>query len=137
MKMTEVIAKIVIAVVLGGLSPLVFIIGAEPFEVSGRTSFAEIFSGSLALAAYLAFCQFKLALKGEEPGSATTWPVGIAMAAPLPVWLAFMACVENYWTVLTQGLPMLAAGCCGIMTGAVLAARRAGNKKAAASACAR
>jgi hypothetical protein len=50
--------KIVLSVVLGLLSPLVFIIGAEPFEVRGMNSVQEVLAGCIAVALYLAVCQF-------------------------------------------------------------------------------
>jgi hypothetical protein len=124
-----IIIKIIIAMGLGLLTPFVFILGAAPFEVTGRTSLAEAVSGSVALACYLAFCQFQVALKDERPGSAARWPVIIALTVPLVAWVVFIACVEEWGTVLTQALPMLAAGICGISVGAVLAARLAAKSK--------
>ena len=121
--------KIVFAFLFGALTPAVYILGATPFAARGRTSFAEVASGCVALACYLSFCQFKLAPRGEH-GGAAKWPAVVAMAAPLVAGFAVMVWGESYRVVVTQGLPMLAAGCCGIAIGAVLAARQAAKRKA-------
>jgi len=114
--------KVSFSLVLGLLAPAMFIIGAEPFEVRGRTSIKEIVAGSLAVALYLAFCQFCVAPKGSR-GLGAKWPTLVAMTAPLIVMFVFMALREKPHTVLEQGLPMLISGCCGIFAGAVLAGR--------------
>src|ERR1039458_4685254 len=53
--------RIVISVVLGLLSPFVFIMGAAPFEVHGSNSVKEVLAGCIAVALYLAVCQFLVA----------------------------------------------------------------------------
>jgi len=65
--------KAVLPAVLGLLSPFIFILGAEPFEVHGRTSSREILAGSLVLALYLAACQFWVARDGNQ-GLKARWP---------------------------------------------------------------
>jgi hypothetical protein len=115
--------KIFGSLVLGMLSPFVFILGAEPFEVHGRNSILEILAGSVALALYLAACQF-LVTRKVNGGLGARLPAAIAMAVPLFGSLVLMMAVEKRATVISQGLPMLAAGCLGILTGAALASRR-------------
>lgn len=101
----------------------------EPFEVQGQNSFAEIMAGSVALACYLAICQFWIAPKDERSGKAK-WPVVIVMAAPVVAWAVCFVCRDGLGGWWIRGLPILAAGICGIGVGAVLAARRAGKIKA-------
>jgi len=115
--------KNILAVGLGLLTPFVFILGAEPFEVRGHTSLAEVAAGCVAAILYLAFCQYRVALKAGQ-GPAVHWDTVIAMCAPVAAWVAFIASVEKWGTVLTQGLPMLLASTIGVMAGALLAARR-------------
>ena len=115
--------KNVLAAGLGLITPFVFILGAAPFEVVGRTSVAEVAAGCVAVILYLAFCQYRVALKAGQ-GPAVHWTPVIAMWAPVAASVALIASVEKWKTVLTQGLPMLLAGTTGVMAGALLAARR-------------
>lgn len=124
------IAKIVIAPVLGALTPFVFIIGAEPFEVPGQNPMGERLSGGIFLALYLAFCQFMLARRAEPVGVAQ-WSVGIALAVPVMAWAVYFLWRDGHESAWIIGLPIMAAGVCGIGVGAILAARRADKKKAA------
>jgi len=113
----------ILAIGLGLITPIVFILGAAPFEVRGRTSLAEVAAGCVAVILYLAFCQYRVALKAGQ-GPAVHWNTVIAMWAPVAASVALIASVENWRTLLTQGLPMLLAGTTGVMAGALLAARR-------------
>jgi hypothetical protein len=116
--------KIVLSVVLGLLSPFVFIMGAEPFEVRGKTSIQEILAGCIAVALYLAVCQF-MATRNSSSGLRDDWPILAAMIAPVLVWCLIME---------DSGLPMLLAGSIGGLAGAVaghLGTRTAPNRKAA------
>ena len=107
---------------LGLLAPAAFILGAEPFAVRGRTSIKEIVGGCVAVALYLAICQFLVARKRNR-GLGAIWPTLVAMIAPLMVMVVVIALVEKSHTVLVQGLPMLISGCFGSLAGAVLAGR--------------
>lgn len=51
-------ADAVPAAFFGLLTPFVFIMGAEPFEVHGQNSPKVIVASSLAIALYSAACQF-------------------------------------------------------------------------------
>jgi hypothetical protein len=116
--------KILLSVVLGFFSPIVFIIGAEPFEVRGENSVQEVLAGCIAVALYLAVCQF-LAVRNSGSGLRDDWPILAAMVAPL---LAGCLIVED------SGLPMLLAGCIGCLAGSVaghLGTRTAPNREAA------
>ena len=142
--------KIVISIVLGFLSPFALMIGAEPFEVHGRNSVKEVLAGCIAVALYLAVCQFLVA-RSSDPGlradSAAArgsggeaipfwqhrssrigvllpgWPILAAMIAPLLAVSFLMMATEKRGEVLAPGLPMMLAGCIGCLAGA-LAARR-------------
>ena len=125
--------KIVLSVVLGLLSPFVFIMGAEPFEVRGKTSIQEILGGCIAVALYLAVCQF-MATRNSSSGLRDDWPILAAMMAPLLAMVLLIAAVEKGDVVLAQGVPMLLAGSIGCLAGAVaghLGTRTAPNRKAA------
>ena len=122
--------KIVLSVVLGLLSPLVFIMGAEPFEARGETSIQEILAGCIAVALYLAVCQF-MATRNSSSGLRADWPILAAIMAPL---LAVVLFIFERDAVLTQGVPMLLAGCIGCLAGSVaghLGTRTAPNRQAA------
>ena len=106
--------RILFAVVLGLLAPFVFIIAAELRGGYGRDSLKGIVVGSLAVALFLAICQFCVARKGSRGLGALT-----AMTLPLFVGLAVIG--RN--AVVANGLPMLVAGFLGICVGAVFAAR--------------
>jgi hypothetical protein len=101
--------KIVLSVVAGFCSLFVFIMGAEPFEVRGKTSIQEVLAGGVAVALYLAVCQF-LAVRKSGSGFRADWPILAAMIAPVLAWCLIM---EN------SSLPMLLAGCIGCLAGSV------------------
>jgi|SRR5450759_4164109 len=142
--------RIVISVVLGSLSVFVFAMGSGPFAVRGQNSVQESLAGSIAVALYLAVCQFSIARYngcgvrtniaeigridteaislGQYSGSRISallfdWPILIAMVAPLLAMFLLMVSDEKGGTVLAQGVPMLVAGCIGGLTGALLANR--------------
>ena len=106
--------KIVLSVVLGVLSPLVFIIGAEPFEVPGKNSVQEVLAGCIAVVLYLAICQF-LAARNSGSGLRANWPILAAMVAPLLAICLIM--------VDSSRFPILLAGCIGSLAGALAAHR--------------
>jgi hypothetical protein len=118
--------KIVLSVVLGLLSPLVYILGAEPFEVRGENSVQEVLAGGVAVALYLAVCQF-LATRNSSGGLRADWPILAAMVAPLLAVCLIMGSSD-------VGVPILLAGSIGCLAGAVaghLGTRTAPNRKAA------
>ncbi len=120
--------KIVLSIVLGLLSPLVFIIGAEPFEVRGQNSVQEIAGGCAALAIYLAICQFLVARRSEEIRT-----VFFAMTAPVLASFFLVVALERPHTVLVQGIPMLLAGSMGTLFGAWLARYAVRHRRASSS----
>ena len=115
-------SRVLLSIFLGLLAPFVFIIGASAFEVVGQNSLKEIVAGSLAVALYLAFCQFCVAPRGSR-GFGAKWPTLVAMTAPLLVAVALITLVERPNVLLVQGLPLLISGCFGIFAGAVVAGR--------------
>jgi hypothetical protein len=112
-----------LSALLGLFSPIVFILGAEPFEVRGRTSLKEILAGCVALALYLALCQFLVARSAGSKGrTRAIWSSTFAaMLAPLAVAFLAMVVLEKPGVVLAQGLPMLFAGGTGCLAGALAA----------------
>jgi len=102
--------KILLSVVLGFFSPIVFIIGAEPFEVRGENSVQEVLAGCIAVALYLAVCQF-MATRNSSGGLRANWPILAAMVAPLLAICLIMVSSDRF--------PMLLAGCIGCLAGSV------------------
>jgi hypothetical protein len=101
--------KILLSVVLGFFSFFVFMLGAAPFAVRGKNSVQEVVAGCIAVALYLAVCQF-MATRNSSSGLRDDWPILAAMIAPVLAWCLIM---EN------SGLPMLLAGCIGCLAGSV------------------
>src|ERR1017187_7530693 len=73
--------------ILGLFSPLVFFLGAAPFEGGGGNSLKEVLAGCVAVALYLALCQFLVARSAHSAGrTRAVWSSSfVAMIAPLPV----------------------------------------------------
>ncbi len=121
--------KILLSVVLGVLSPLVFFMGAGPYEGGGGNPVGIALAGGVAVALYLAVCQF-LATRNSSSGIRADWPILAAMVAPL---LAVVLLIDK-GDVVTQGVPMLLAGCIGCLAGSVaghLGTRTTPNREAA------
>lgn len=115
--------KILLSVVLGLPAPFVFVLGAEPFEVRGKSSITEIVAGCLATTVYLAICQFWVASKGREDVGVKRSSLG-AMIAPLLLSVVYIAVKEKTVTFLAQGVPLLVSGFVGSLAGATIAERR-------------
>lgn len=109
--------------ILGLFSPLVFMLGAEPFEARGGNSLKEVLAGCVAMALYLALCQFLVARNARfEDRTLAVWSsVSTAMIAPLAVAFLAIVVLEKPGVVLAQGVPMLFAGCTGCLAGALIA----------------
>jgi hypothetical protein len=115
-----------LSAILGLFSPLVFMLGAAPFEGGGGNSLKEVLAGSVAIALYLALCQFLVARMARSARSAgrtrAVWSSSLAaMIAPLPVVVLAIAVMEKSGVVLEQDVPMLFAGCTGCLAGALIA----------------
>ena len=109
-----------LSAILGLFSPLVFMLGAAPFEGGGGNSLKEVVAGSVAIALYLALCQFLVARSAHSAGrTRAVWSSSfVAMIAPVAILFL-------YNVVSGQGpgvvVPMLLAGCTGCLTGALAA----------------
>ena len=116
-------AMTVLSAILGLFSPLVGFLGSAPFEVPGTTSLKEGLAGSLAMALYLALCQFLVARSAHSAGrTRAVWSSNfVAMIAPVPVAFLAIVVLEKPGVVLDQGVPMLLAGCTGCLAGALAA----------------
>jgi hypothetical protein len=112
-----------LSAILGLFSPLVFMLGAEPFEARGGNSLKEVLAGCVALALYLALCQFLVARSvGSNGRTRAVWSSSFAaMIAPLAVAFLAIVVLEEPGVVLAQGLPMLFAGGTGCLAGALAA----------------
>jgi hypothetical protein len=98
-------------------------LGAEPFEARGGNSLKEVLAGCIAMALYLALCQFLVARSARSAGGTrAVWSSSfVAMIAPLAVAFLAIAVMEKSAVVLEQDVPMLFAGCTGCLAGALLA----------------
>jgi hypothetical protein len=98
-------------------------LGAEPFEARGGNSLKEVLAGCVAMALYLALCQFLVARSARSAGSTpAVWSsLFVAMIAPLVVAFLAIAIMEKSGVVLEQDVPMLFAGCTGCLAGALIA----------------
>jgi hypothetical protein len=115
--------RVMISALLGLLAPVVFTLGAEPFEVIGRTSWLEISGGCMAVLLYLGLAQFLVSPKGQ-PGLGGKGPTMIAMLGAVAVTVATIAVLERIDTLVSQGIPLLLAGCLGTIAGAFGAGRK-------------
>jgi hypothetical protein len=107
--------KILFSVVAGFFSPIVYILGAEPFEVRGENSVQEVLAGCIAVALYLAVCQF-LAARNSGSGFRANWPTLAAMVASLLAVCLIMVSSDG-------NVPILLAGLIGCLAGAAAAHR--------------
>ncbi len=114
--------RTLLSLLLGVPSAVVFILGAEPFEVRGGTGTSEIVAGCLALALYLAIAQFLVARKTGRSLRAD-WVIPVAMAVPLLAEFFLVVAVEKHTVVIRQAIPMLVGGSIGIFAGTRLAHR--------------
>src|ERR1039457_961341 len=116
-------AMTVLSAILGLFSPLVFVLGWAPFQVRGTTSLKEVLAGCVAMALYLALCQFLVARSARFAGDTrAVWSSSfVAMIAPVAVVVLAIAVMEKPGGVLDQGVPMLLAGCPGCLAGALAA----------------
>jgi hypothetical protein len=112
-----------LSAILGLFSPLVFMLGAEPFEARGGNSLKEVLAGCVALALYLALCQFLVARSvGSNGRTRAVWSSSFAaMLAPLAVAFLAIVVLEKPGVILAQGAPMLFAGGTGCLAGALAA----------------
>ena len=112
-----------LSAILGLFSPIVFFLGAAPFEGGGGNSLKEVLAGSVAMALYLALCQFLVARSAHSAGrTRAVWSSSLAaMIAPLPVVFLAIAVMEKPGVDLEQDVPMLFAGCSGCLAGALAA----------------
>ena len=117
-------AMTILSAILGLFSPLVFMLGAEPFEVRGRNSLKEVLAGCVAVALYLALCQFLVARSARFAGDTrAVWSSSfVAMIAPVAILFLYnVVSGQGPGVVLEQGVPMLLAGCTGCLAGALAA----------------
>src|ERR1019366_1096397 len=91
--------------------------------VLGVNSLKEVLAGCVALALYLALCQFLVARSARFAGDTrAVWSSNfVAMIAPVPIVFLANVVLEKPGVVLAQGVPMLLAGCAGCLAGALAA----------------
>jgi len=112
--------KTSLALILGLLSPLVFMESAEAFG-GGKASEKAIPGGCLTAGLFLAAGQFLLVRKRDEAESEEETVIPM-LAPPVAIFL-LIAALEEGGTVLAQGVPFLAAGCLGTVAGAAVGRR--------------
>lgn len=116
--------RVLLSIALGLSAPFVFLLGAEPFEVRGRTSLKEILAGSVVLLLYSAVCGFWIARKLAAP-ALVRWPIPAATVLSMLVISLVIMRVEGLSVWLFQGLPILLSGSLGVAMAMLLLNRRA------------
>jgi hypothetical protein len=117
------VGRILLSIVLGLFAPVVAFMAAAMVEVPGQNPIQEPVAGGIAVAIYLAICQFLVTPRGKRTLSAN-WPTMVAMGAPLvAVCLIALAKGRGFRGLLHDALPPIAAGCIGIVAGAWAAGR--------------
>jgi len=114
--------RILLLVGLGILSPIVFFLGLEPFEVPGQNPIMERVGGSLAVAVYCAMCEFLLGRGSAKPAT-PGWARLFAMVVPIGVTCLCFAVAEGGQSWRYFSGPLLVSGCVGSVAGVVLGAR--------------
>jgi hypothetical protein len=114
-------ARILLSIVLGIFTLVVFIGAAESFQGKNPTAAAMAATG-LAVALYLAMAQFLVAPQGSR-GLRGKWPTVAAMGAPVLAICLIAIASEGGRTGLFSALLMFVPGCLGILIGALGAGR--------------
>ena len=117
--------RILALVGLGILSPLVFFLGAAPFEVPGQNPIMERVGGSLAVAIYCAVCQFWLARRSAKPAT-SSWARLSAMVVPIVATCLLAEVAEGGQSWRYSWGPLLVAGCVGSVAAVFLGSRTSG-----------
>lgn len=113
--------RILLSIVLGLFATVVAFMAAAMVEVPGQNPIQERVAGSLAVAIYLAICQFLVTPReSRKPGA--NWPSMVALGAPLLV-LSFIAEAKDLWERAFMYGPIVISGWLGIAAGAIVAAR--------------
>ena len=110
---SSLISRVVLAIGLGILAPLAFIIGGSLFENSRW----ETIAGYVAIALYCTACQFWLPRKGSG-GLPTNWPILVGMFGGLLAARALK---------MFPNWPQLICGCVAAIAGVALSALRGGR----------
>lgn len=111
--------RVLLPFALGLASPIVLILGAEPFEASGADSPQVLVAGGVAVALYFAACHL-WCFRSEWRTPRGSWLVPFTMLLAVVLMTAFIALVESGQEWLYAGLPMLVGGCVGAV-GATIA----------------
>lgn len=116
------VVTFLVLVGLGGLAALVFILGAEPFEVPGQNPIGERLGGAVAVAAFFAMCQFWLA-RTNAAASMSSWSAVTSMLVGLVAVGLFVVAAEGpaQWRLLVA--PALLAAVIGATVGVTLGRR--------------
>lgn len=116
------VLRFLLLVGLGGLAALVFILGAEPFEVPGQNPIGERLGGAVAVAVFFAMCQCWLARRDAAAGKSSRSAV-IAMLLGLVVTGLLVVAAEGptQWQFFVA--PALFAAVIGAAVGVTLGRR--------------
>jgi hypothetical protein len=80
-----------------------------------------IVAGCIAVAVYLAACQFLAVLRSRDNWR-SRWSVFLVTLTPILADFLLVLAVEKRQVVLSQGVPMLASGFIGNLAGALIGA---------------
>ena len=111
-----------LSVVVGLLSPFVFILGASPFEVRGENSLREIIAGAVAVLVYCAICEFWIVGRMARPPRAR-WllPATTVLSLCAASVLLVVESGRGAWTL--SALPILISGCFGVGAAVLIRSR--------------
>ncbi len=113
--------RILLSIVLGLFAPVAAFMGAAAFEVPGQNPIRERVAGGIAVAIYLAACEFLVAPRGSRRAG-VRWPTVLALGAPLLAALLVADATDFSERIRLYG-PVFIAGWLGIAAGAALATR--------------
>jgi len=113
---------------LGGLGALVFILGAEPFEVPGQNPIGERLGGAVAVAVFFAMCQFWL-VRRDTAARRSSWSTVTSMLVGLVATGLYVVAAEGppQWGLFVA--PAVLAAVIGAAVGVTLG-RRARDARA-------
>lgn len=114
---------VLLSVGLGLLTPIVYILGAEPFETPGQNPPAEILSGSVAVILYFTVSDFLL-VRATRRASSVSWPIPATLLLSLLAPCLLVILLEGGRSWLYSALPMFVSGCLGVAIATLLPGRR-------------
>jgi hypothetical protein len=108
-----------LSIFLGLSSFIAYFFGFLPFDVNGPSPLKAYIGGSVAIALYLAVCQFIVTKRGSSLNE--RWHSILTMIAPLAIITLLIWIIAESGHFNKEGISMLASGVIGSLAGAGLA----------------